>query len=153
MRVRVFFTPTDHAPIIPIYVRDCLLSDKEPKICTKNTGSNHGDNPLFKPTRLQIATIFLHIQNTRNLSPSRLQCSQHIPKQRKSRTPFTARILQCHLPVSLLSDRCSTSSMPRLPSSSGMAPAKSFRKSNGECLKSAGYSLPFQLFMISFTYF
>ena len=51
----VFFTLTDRASTIPSNLRGCQ-SGTWSQIGTKVNGSHHGDNPLLRPTGIQIAT-------------------------------------------------------------------------------------------------
>ena len=51
----VFFTLTDRASTIPIYIRGCQSGTWSQR-GTKVNGSHHGDNPLLRPTGIQIAT-------------------------------------------------------------------------------------------------
>ena len=53
--VVVFFTLTDRASTIPSNIRGCQ-SDTWSQRGTKVNGSHHGDNPLLRPTGIQIAT-------------------------------------------------------------------------------------------------
>ena len=53
--VVVFFTLTDRASSIPSNIRGCQ-SDTWSQRGTKVNGSHHGDNPLLRPTGIQIAT-------------------------------------------------------------------------------------------------
>ena len=53
--VVVFFTLTDRASTIPSNIRGCQ-SGTWPQRGTKVNGSHHGDNPLLRPTGIQIAT-------------------------------------------------------------------------------------------------
>ena len=51
----VFFTLTDRASTIPSNIRGCQSSTWSQR-GTKVNGSHHGDNPLLRPTGIQIAT-------------------------------------------------------------------------------------------------
>ena len=51
----VFFTLTDRASTIPSNIRGCQSGTWSQK-GTKVNGSHHGDNPLLRPTGIQIAT-------------------------------------------------------------------------------------------------
>ena len=53
--VVVFFTFTDRASTIPSNIRGCQSGTWSQR-GTKVNGSHHGDNPLLRPTRIQIAT-------------------------------------------------------------------------------------------------
>ena len=53
--VVVFFTLTDRASTIPSNIR-CCQSGTWSQRGTKVNGSHHGDNPLLRPTGIQIAT-------------------------------------------------------------------------------------------------
>ena len=53
--VVVFLTLTDRASTIPSNIRGCQ-SDTWSQRGTKVNGSHHGDNPLLRPTGIQIAT-------------------------------------------------------------------------------------------------
>ena len=53
--MNVFFTLTDRASTIPSNIRGCQ-SDTWSQRGTKVNGSHHGDNPLLRPTGIQIAT-------------------------------------------------------------------------------------------------
>ena len=53
--VVVFFTLTDRASTIPSNIRGCQYGTWSPR-GTKVNGSHHRDNPLLRPTRIQIAT-------------------------------------------------------------------------------------------------
>ena len=53
--VVVFFTLTDRASTIPSNIRGCQSGTWSQR-GTKVNGSHHGDNPLLRPTRIQIAT-------------------------------------------------------------------------------------------------
>ena len=53
--IAVFFTLTDRASTIPSNVRGCQSSTWSQR-GTKVNGSHHGDNPLLRPTGIQIAT-------------------------------------------------------------------------------------------------
>ena len=53
--VVVFFTLTDRAPTIPSNIRGCQSGTWSQR-GTKVNGSHHGDNPLLRPTGIQIAT-------------------------------------------------------------------------------------------------
>ena len=54
-RVVVFFKLTDRASTIPSNIRDCQSGTWSQR-GTKVNGSHHGDNPLLRPTGIQIAT-------------------------------------------------------------------------------------------------
>ena len=54
--VVVFFTLTDRASTIPSNIRGCQSGTWSQKGAKVN-GSHHGDNPLLRPTGIQIATI------------------------------------------------------------------------------------------------
>ena len=55
--VVVFFTLlTDRASAIHSNIRDCQSGTWSQRV-TKVNGSHHGDNPLLRPTGIQIATI------------------------------------------------------------------------------------------------
>ena len=56
--VIVFFTLTDRASTIPSNIRGCQ-SGRWSQRGNKVNGSHHGDNPLLRPTGIQIATISL----------------------------------------------------------------------------------------------
>ena len=51
----VFFTLTDRASTIPSNIRGCQSGTWSQR-GTKANGSHHGDNPLLRPTGIQIAT-------------------------------------------------------------------------------------------------
>ena len=51
----VFFTLTDRASTIPSNIRGCQSGTWSQR-GTKVNGSHHGDNPLLRPTGIQIAT-------------------------------------------------------------------------------------------------
>ena len=51
----VFFTLTDRAPTIPSNIRGCQSGTWSQR-GTKVNGSHHDDNPLLRPTGIQIAT-------------------------------------------------------------------------------------------------
>ena len=53
--VAVFFTLTDRASTIFSNIRGCQSGTCSPRR-TKVNGSHHGDNPLLRPTGIQIAT-------------------------------------------------------------------------------------------------
>ena len=53
--VVVFFTLTDRASTIPSNIRGCQSGTWSQR-GTKVNGSHHGDNPLLRPTGIQIAT-------------------------------------------------------------------------------------------------
>ena len=53
--VVVLFTFTDRASTIPSYIRGCQ-SGTWSQTGSKVNGSHHGDNPLLRPTGIQIAT-------------------------------------------------------------------------------------------------
>ena len=53
--VVVFFTLTDRASTIPSSIRGCQSGTWSQR-GTKVNGSHHGDNPLLRPTGIQIAT-------------------------------------------------------------------------------------------------
>ena len=53
--VVVVFTLTDRASIIPSNIRGCQTGTWSQR-GTKVNGSHHGDNPLLRPTGIQIAT-------------------------------------------------------------------------------------------------
>ena len=53
--VVVFFTLTDRVSIIPSNIRGCQSGTWSQRGTTVN-GSHHGDNPLLRPTGIQIAT-------------------------------------------------------------------------------------------------
>ena len=53
--VVVFFTLTDRASTIPSYIRGCQSGTWSQR-GTKVNRSHHGDNPLLRPTGIQIAT-------------------------------------------------------------------------------------------------
>ena len=53
--VVVFFTLTDRASTIPSNIRGCQPGTWSQR-GTKVNGSHHGDNPLLRPTGIQIAT-------------------------------------------------------------------------------------------------
>ena len=53
--VVVFFTLTDRASTIPSNIRGCQSRTWSQR-GTKVNGSHHGDNPLLRPTGIQIAT-------------------------------------------------------------------------------------------------
>ena len=53
--VAVFFTSTDRASTIPSTIRGCQSGTWSQR-GTKVNGSHHGDNPLLRPTGIQIAT-------------------------------------------------------------------------------------------------
>ena len=53
--VVVFFTSTDRASAIPSNIRSCQSGTWSQR-STKVNGSHHGDNPLLRPTGMQIAT-------------------------------------------------------------------------------------------------
>ena len=53
--VVVFFTLTDRASAIPSNIRCCQPGTWSQR-GTKVNGSHHGDNPLLRPTGIQIAT-------------------------------------------------------------------------------------------------
>ena len=53
--VVVCFTLTDRASAIPSYIRGCLSGTWSQR-GIKVIGSHHGDNPLLRPTGIQIAT-------------------------------------------------------------------------------------------------
>ena len=53
--VVVFFTLTDRASTIPSNIRGCQSGTWSQR-GTKINGSHHGDNPLLRPTGIQIAT-------------------------------------------------------------------------------------------------
>ena len=53
--VVVFFTLTDRASTIPSNIRGCQSGTWSQR-CTKVNRSHHGDNPLLRPTGIQIAT-------------------------------------------------------------------------------------------------
>ena len=53
--VVVFFTLTDRASTIPSNIRSCQSGTWSQRR-TKVNGSHHGDNPLRRPTGIQIAT-------------------------------------------------------------------------------------------------
>ena len=55
MVVVVFFTLTDRASTIPSNIRGCQSGTRSRR-GTKVNGSHHGDNPLLRPTGIQIAT-------------------------------------------------------------------------------------------------
>ena len=52
----VFFTLTDRAPTIPSNILRGCQSGTWSQRGTKVNGSHHGDNPLLRPTGIQIAT-------------------------------------------------------------------------------------------------
>ena len=52
----VFFTLTDRASTIPSNIRGCQSGTTWSQRGTKVNGSHHGDNPLLRPTGIQIAT-------------------------------------------------------------------------------------------------
>ena len=54
-RLVVFFTLTDRASTIPSSIRGCQSGTRSRR-GTKVNGSHHGDNPLLRLTRIQIAT-------------------------------------------------------------------------------------------------
>ena len=53
--VVLFFTLTDRASTIPSNIRGCQYGTWSQR-GTKVNGSHHGDNPLLRPTGIQIAT-------------------------------------------------------------------------------------------------
>ena len=53
--VVVFFTLTDRASTMPSNIRGCQSGTWSQR-GTKVNGSHHGDNPLLRPKRIQIAT-------------------------------------------------------------------------------------------------
>ena len=55
MRVVVFFTLSDRASTIPSNIRGCQSGTWSQR-GTKVNESHHGDNPLLRPTGIQIAT-------------------------------------------------------------------------------------------------
>ena len=55
MHAHVFFTLTDRASTIPSNIRGCQSGTWSQR-GTKVNGSHHGDNPLLRPTGIQIAT-------------------------------------------------------------------------------------------------
>ena len=58
--VVVVFTLTDRASTIPSNIRGCQSSTWSQR-GTKVNGSHHGDNPLFRPTGIQIATKVMRL--------------------------------------------------------------------------------------------
>ena len=58
--VVVFFTLTDRASTIPSNIRGCESGTWSQR-GTKVNGSHHGDNPLFRPTGIQIATKVMRL--------------------------------------------------------------------------------------------
>ena len=83
--VVVFFALTDRASTIPSNIRGCQSGTWSPR-GTKVNGSHHGDNPLLRPTGIQIniktvhQTFSLHIESSLArlvlLSPTHDQRSQ-----------------------------------------------------------------------------
>ena len=56
----VFFTLTDRASTIPSNIRGCQSGTWSQR-GTKVNGSHHGDNPLLRPTGIQIATKVMRL--------------------------------------------------------------------------------------------
>ena len=54
--VAIYFTLTDRASTIPSNIRGCRSGTSWSQRGTKVNGSHHGDNPLLRPTGIQIAT-------------------------------------------------------------------------------------------------
>ena len=76
----LFFTLTDRASTIPSNIRGCQ-SGTWPQRGTKVNGSHHGDNPLLRPTGIQIATknyATLQVMAPTNSKPVHQTSSLHI---------------------------------------------------------------------------
>ena len=84
--VVVLFTLTDRAPTIPSNIRGCQSGTWSQR-GTKVNGSHHGDNPLLRPTGIQIATK--SYATLQAMAPTNNKTASDFSLKTVHQTPFT----------------------------------------------------------------